>query len=243
MNYGLQLFSLRDITEESFEEALKLTATLGYEYIESAGFYGHSAEQVKEWLDKYNLKISGTHSQFEELEEDFEATVKYHKTIGNTRYIIPYVETGDREALDAAVLKFNKYQPMLAEHGIELGFHNHHKEFVLNSNAIIPNLYFREKTNIKFEIDTFWAFVSGRNPVEVLEEYRERLIGCIHIKDGDTYPEVHGRSLGEGSAPIRDIMRKARDMGLLMVVESEGLDPTGPKEVGRCAEFLKNVKL
>ena len=243
MNYGLQLFSLRDITEENFEEALKQAAALGYEYIEPAGFCGHSAEQVKEWLDKYNLKISGTHSWFGGLENDFDATVKYHKTIGNTRYIIPFLETGDREALDAAVLKFNKYQPMLAEHGIELGFHNHHKEFVLNSNAIIPNLYFREKTNIKFEIDTFWAFVSARNPVDVLEEYRDRLIGCIHLKDGDTYPKVQGRALGEGSAPIRNIMRKANDMGLLMVVESEGLDPTGPEEVGRCAEFLKNVKL
>ena len=46
-------------------------------------------------------------------------------------------------------------------------------------------------------------------------------------------------ALGEGSAAVRDVMAKAKDLGLLMVVESEGLNPTGLEEVKRCADFLK----
>lgn len=239
MNYGLQLYSVRDTAEKDYEKALREVAALGYEFVEPAGFFGNSAEQVKEWLDKYGLKISGTHSGFADLENDFEGTVKYHKTIGNTRYIVPGTDTSTRDALDDAVAKFNKYAPMLAEHGIEMGYHNHHREFVLNNNAIYPNLYFMEKTNIKFEIDTFWAFVAHRDPTAVLEEYRNRLIGCIHLKDGRRYPAVSGCALGEGSAPVRDVIAKAKDMGLMMVVESEGLNPTGLEEVARCASFLK----
>ena len=59
--YGLQLFSVRDITDKDLEGALKAVAEMGYKYVEYAGFFGHSAEQVKEWQDKYGLKCSGTH--------------------------------------------------------------------------------------------------------------------------------------------------------------------------------------
>ena len=44
--YGLQLFSLRDITGNDLEGALKAVAEMGYKYVEYAGFFGHSAEQI-----------------------------------------------------------------------------------------------------------------------------------------------------------------------------------------------------
>ena len=46
MEYGLQLFSVRDITGNDLEGALKAVAELGYSSVEYAGFFGHSAEQV-----------------------------------------------------------------------------------------------------------------------------------------------------------------------------------------------------
>ena len=239
MNYGIQMYSLRDITGNDLEGALAAVAEMGYQNVEFAGFFGHSAEEVRAMLDRNHLEVSGTHSGLGELTDNFAETVKYHKTIGNKRYIVPGVDTSNKEALDHAVELFNKYQPMLAAEGIELGYHNHHREFILNGSALYPNLYFREKTNIKFEIDTFWAFVAHRDPVTVLEEFKDRLIGCIHLKDGNRYPTVAGKALGEGSAPVRDVMAKANDLGLLMVVESEGLNPTGLEEVKRCADFLK----
>ena len=123
MKYGLQLYSVRDAAEKDYEMTLREVAAMGYEYVEPAGFFGHSAEQVKEWLDKYGLTVSGTHSGFGDLENDFAGTVKYHKTIGNKRYIVPGVDTSNKEALDHAVELFNKYQPMLAAEGITLAFH------------------------------------------------------------------------------------------------------------------------
>ncbi len=244
MNYGLQLFSVRDITKENFEKALEEVSKLGYEYVEPAGFFGNSAEQVKEWLDKYNLKISGTHSHFGDLLEDFDATVKFHKTIGNKRYIIPGVDTATKDALDHAVSLFNKFGPMLAEHGIDLEYHNHHREFVPNIDGIYPDYYFWNKTKINFEIDTFWTFAADRYSPQILDEFKSR-IQCIHLKDGikmyddDAKKQFQGKALGEGQAPVLDVIAKAKELGLVVVVESEGLDPTGLEEVGRCAEFLK----
>ena len=35
------------------------------------------------------------------------------------------------------------------------------------------------------------------------------------------------------------IKEKAKELGIVMVVESETLTPDGPTEVAQCAEFLK----
>ena len=38
---------------------------------------------------------------------------------------------------------------------------------------------------------------------------------------------------------MEEVRQKAMKMGLTVVVESEGLDPTGLEEVKRCIDFLK----
>lgn len=242
MNYGIQLYSLRDEAEKNFENVFKSVSDMGYEFVETAGFWGASADTITEWLNKYSLEISSTHSGFRDLESDFAGTVKYHKAIGNTKYIIPCIDVSTRDALDEAVKKMNKFGPMLEDHGIELGYHNHHMEFIMNKDGIYPIVYFLEKTAVKFEIDTFWAFVADKNPVKELELLGNRLIGCIHLKDGLRYPKIIGTSLGDGAAPLREIIKKANDMNLKIIVESEGLFPTGIDEVKRCTDFLQNNK-
>ena len=44
IEYGLQLFSVRDITDKDLEGTLKAVSEMGYKYVEYAGFFGHSAE-------------------------------------------------------------------------------------------------------------------------------------------------------------------------------------------------------
>ena len=53
-DYGIQLYSLRDISKDNFELTLKTASEIGYTLVESAGFFGHSAEEVKQMLKKYN---------------------------------------------------------------------------------------------------------------------------------------------------------------------------------------------
>ena len=51
MEYGLQMYSVRDITNDDLAGALKKVAEIGYKYVEFAGFFGHPAEEVKAMLD------------------------------------------------------------------------------------------------------------------------------------------------------------------------------------------------
>ena len=238
--YGLQLFSLRDITDKDLEGALKAVAEMGYKYVEYAGFFGHPAETVKAWQDKYGLACSGTHTGWGELlPENIEATIAYHKTIGNTNIIVPGADLSTLEKIEAFCAVMNAAQVRLAEEGISLGYHNHSSEFVVMPWGSTIHSELEKRGIFDFEIDTYWAFNAGLDPVAVLDRLADR-VKVIHLKDG--FKGGAGKALGEGQAPVLAVREKALSMGLTMVVESEGLDPTGLEEVKRCIDFLKSLE-
>ena len=81
--YGLQLYSVRDITEKDLRSALKEVAALGYKYVEFAGFFENPADKVKSWLDEYGLVVSGTHTCIDGIADDkIDETIAYHQALG-----------------------------------------------------------------------------------------------------------------------------------------------------------------
>ena len=239
MNYGLQLFSVRDITKDDMEGALRGVAAMGYEFVEFAGFMGHPAEQVKAWLDQYGLRASGTHTGLAALTDDvLDETIAYHKAIGCKNIIVPYEKLETKEAVDAVVDRLNQLQSRLAAEGITLHYHNHDHEFKPNQDGIIAEEEFLNRTRINLEVDTYWVFAAGKDPVEFLNQHKDR-ISVIHLKDGVGGHE--GKSLGLGKAPVKEVRETALALGMEMVVESEGLEPTGLEEVKRCIDFLKTL--
>ena len=46
MEYGLQLYSVRDITQKGLQKAMQQVADLGYSSVEFAGFFSHSIGKV-----------------------------------------------------------------------------------------------------------------------------------------------------------------------------------------------------
>ena len=247
MEYGLQLYSVRDITSADFEGALRQVAEMGYTMVEPAGFFGHSGEEVALWLEKYGLKCCSTHTGLGDLERDFEGVIAMHKAIGCDNIIIPSAHFKTKEDIDNTVALINKYQPMVEAEGMKLHYHNHSKEFWKNADGQIAMDEFAKRTKVNFQIDTFWAYNAGLDPVAVMEKYRDR-ISVIHLKDGIAQdlanPESKpiGKSLGLGNAPILAVRNKALELGIAMVVESEGLEPTGIDEVRRCIDFLKGLE-
>ena len=238
MEYGLQLYSVRDFTENDLGGTLGKVAEMGYGLVEFAGFFGHSAAEVREMLEASSLRASGTHTGAGALlPENIEETIRFHNAIGCGDLIIPGHDLSDANKLDEFVSLVNRVQPVLASRGIRLHYHNHSHEFFPNADGQVIHNELRERTNLFFEIDTFWAYNAGVDPVALLEELKDR-ITVIHLKDGLKGGE--GRSLGEGEAPVLDVLQKAKDLGFTVVVESEGLSPDGLSESGRCIDFLRN---
>lgn len=239
MQYGLQMFSVRDITKEDMEGALREVAAMGYSFVEFAGFMGHTAQQIKAWLDQYGLKASGTHTGLAMLTDDvLEETIAYHKAIGCKNIIVPFEKMEDKAAVDAVIDRMNVLEPRLAQEGITLHYHNHDHEFKPNADGIIAEEELLKRTKINLEVDTYWVFAAEKDPVAFLKEHKDR-ISVIHLKDGMGGHE--GKSLGLGKAPVLAVRDTAIELGMDMVVESEGLEPTGLEEVKRCIDFLKEV--
>ena len=238
--YGLQLYSVRDMTGKDLDGALAQVAVLGYKYVEFAGFFGHPAEEVKAMLEKHGLKISGTHSSWTDLKPTkIWETVAYHKAIGNPYYIVPGADLSTLEKIEefAAVMNFAK--PILAAEGIKLAYHNHSGEFKVMPWGSTIHAELERRTDIDFELDTYWLFNAEVDPIATMERLRSRL-HVIHLKDG--FLGGKGMALGEGAAPVVAVREKALEMGLTMVVESETLSPTGIEEVGRCISYLKTLE-
>lgn len=239
-NYGLQLYSVRDITEKDLGASLERVAALGYSFVEFAGFFGHGASDVKAMLRNAGLEISGTHSSLNDLRPTrIMETVKYHAELGNPHYIVPGADLSTLEKIKDFCSVMNFAQPILAAEGIKLGYHNHSREFALMPWGSTIHSEIERNTDIEFEIDTYWAFNAGVDPVGVLKRLKNR-ISVIHLKDG--FMGGKGMALGEGEAPVSEVIDTAKKYGFKMVVESETLSPTGIEEVERCIRYLRSIE-
>lgn len=251
-SYGLELYSLRDITEDSMRLALKKSAEMGYRTVEFAGFYDYRAEQIKCWLDAFGLKAVATHTGLGAVTGDaLGETVAYHRAIGCDRIVVPGADWGSEEKMKANLNALNEAQRRLAAEGIRLGYHNHSHEFLPTAYGKILIDEILAETEVSLEVDTFWTFNAGIDTIPWLTRHEDRIF-LLHLKDGIPCSEenrtcgacftgVEGKALGEGKAPVREVIDWAEARGVPMIVESEGLNPTGLEEVGRSIAFLKRI--
>lgn len=238
MKYGLQMYSVRDFTGKDMDYSLREVAAMGYDFVEFAGFFGHSAEEIRGMLDKYGLYVNSTHTGWGEIYGKTEETLAYHRTIGNKNLIVPGADLGNKEKLDRFIEQVNELQPKLEAEGFKLHYHNHSHEFKPNADGQIIHTELEKRTKINFQIDTYWAFAAKVDPVAILERLKDR-VSVIHLKDGDGGRV--GYSLGLGVCPVADVRRKAIELGLTMVVESESLTPDGLSEAKRCIDYLREL--
>ncbi len=239
MEYGVQLYSVRDITGTNMGGALSSVAQQGYSFVEFAGFFGIGAKEITAMLKEYGLKVSGTHTGLAELVEKTEETIAYHKQIGNTNIIVPYAELDTQEKLDDFIGSMNGLQKKLKGSGIRLGYHNHAHEFKQNADGSVAFEQLIYRTELDLEIDTFWVYAAGLDPVKVLERLHDR-VPVIHIKDG--YQNGEGMPLGKGTAPVKAVCETAKKYGIPMVVESETLKPNGLAETEICIKYLRSLE-
>lgn len=237
MKYGLQLYSVRDMTENDLYGALKEVAALGYENVEFAGFFGHSGEEVAGWLAQLGLRASGTHTGLDALENDFDAIVALHKAIGCDLAIVPWADAKTPAEADELIRRMKEMQSRLAAEGMRLGYHNHAHEFKTIEGT--PSLMerFANDTTILLQLDTFWVYAAGEDAVGWMERMAKvGRLPVIHIKDG--FADGEGVPLGRGTAPVADVYAKAVELNVPMVVESETLTPSGMDEARVCIEYL-----
>lgn len=240
MEYAIQMYSVRDAVAQDYRNALMQMGKLGYKKAELFGGMQPDAKTIRLWADEAGLQISGTHTGAPALtEENIRKTIEDHHILGCDLLIIPGHDLSTKEKLDDFIRLVHAAQPLLEAGGITLAYHNHSHEFVPNQDGQIIYDELISRTNMKLELDTYWAYNAGKDPLEMMDVLKDRLV-AVHLKDG--FPGGEGMPLGQGTAPVKAVRQKAMDMNLLIVVESETCKPDGITEARECMEYLRSLE-
>ena len=182
---GIQLYSLRDAMEKDMDSTLKTVKEMGYDYVEFAGYFGKSAEEVKAILDKYDLEAVSVHQAIGLFEEEGQKAVDYLKTLGVKYCAIPWYNVDEFISnWDATMDKFKNVSKLLGDNDIKLMYHNHDFELnKINGEYILDRLYATLPEGVIMpQLDTCWVHYAGVNPSEYIRKYSGR-IEVLHLKD------------------------------------------------------------
>jgi sugar phosphate isomerase/epimerase len=216
---SLQLYTVRGELERDFDAALARIAEIGYRQVEPFGVVDFES-RLAEGLPKHGLTAPTTHAGLlgRELEPAFAAA----KRLGIGTVIDPYVDPArwqSAEDIKQIAAELNEVGRQAADHGLTIGYHNHHFEL----QSVIDGVHGLElfaaqlAQEIVLEVDTYWAAVGGADVPALLGRLGERVV-ALHIKDGDgTLDNKAQVAVGAGSMPVQDFLAAAP--GRLAVVE------------------------
>ena len=182
---ALQLYSIREDMASDMDAALGAVKAMGYDYVEFAGYYGKTAEEVRALLDKHGLECVSVHQGAEAFEEDGQAAVDFLKTIGAKYCAIPWYELDKlRDSFAETAELFAKTGKLLKDNGIALLYHNHDFEFTkVDGQYILDKLFATVPSDLlNPQLDTCWVHYAGVNPAECVEKYSGR-VRVLHLKD------------------------------------------------------------
>ena len=185
---GIQLYSVRDAMDADFAGTLKELKKMGYDAVEFAGLFNHTAEQVKAMCDEAGLIPISAHVGRGVIMQDVEKVVGDYAKIGCKYMAIPSA-SADKELPGAP-----GYEEFLADirtisaeckkYGMKLLYHNHDFEFVKIDGKNKLDILYADTTpdELCTQIDTCWAKVGGEDPAKYVLKYSGRA-PLVHIKD------------------------------------------------------------
>jgi len=252
---AVQVYSVRDEAAADLAGVLARIKKMGYDGVEFAGYYDHSAEAIKKMLDDTGLAVCGTHSGIDTLMGDeLEPSIEFHKTIGNTRPIVPglpgeYTESAEAWKNTAGV--FNEIAAKLAEVGMETGYHNHHTEFTPFDNGELPwDIFFGNTVNdVIMQFDTGNAWLGGGEALPFLKKYPGRA-KTVHLKPfspslvTEDSPHAGFRpAIGEDETPWDELLETCETTGgtewYIIEYESDKYPPMEAIDI--CLKGLKAI--
>jgi sugar phosphate isomerase/epimerase len=215
---AVQLYSVRDVLEKDFSGVLKKVKDMGYAGVEFAGYYGHTAAQVKKELQKLGLVAVSAHVALDALAADTAGAIAFHKELGVKYLAIPYLEEGSRPGTPKwpeVVTAIRKVAEALQKAGIQLLYHNHDFEFVKLGGEYALDALYRTipMPLLATQLDTCWLRVAGVDPAAYLRKYAGRS-PVVHLKDFTSGGAAAGKPLyalidKEGKDKAVDVIDKS----------------------------------
>lgn len=256
---GVQLFSLPKLLDKDFSAAIAMLAQMGYKEVEmfgpysfssavtqerwnkmsgvlgfkGSGFFGHSASEVKEILNRNGITAPSLHTDLDTLENGMEKLSEAANTLRSKYVVLPAIPDERRKTLDdykKMADTFNKIGAAAKKTGIRFGYHNH--GYGLHEmEGKIPLKLILEQTDpelVFFEMDIYWTTAGGADPIAYLNDYPNRY-KMLHLKDMSKQMHFSGdgndskqwielfpymTTAGSGVLDLKGIVAKAQQVGV-----------------------------
>jgi len=205
---GVQLYTVRDSMAKDVDKTLQAIAGIGYQEVEFAGYFTHTAKEIRGMLDRYGLASPSTHINGESVAVDPGPIIETAAEIGHGYVTIAYMQEENRRTVDdwkgwAEVA--NRLGEACRANGMRAGYHNHDFEF-RPVDGVIPFEILLSETDaelLDFEVDFFWATEAGRDVRDVLAMAPGRMT-MSHIKDRNV--AGHMVDVGDGEIDFAAIL-------------------------------------
>ena len=243
---GVQLYSVRSEMEKDMYATLKAIKEMGYDYVEFAGYFGRTAEEVKAMLDELGLTCISVHQNPDLFVKEGKKAVDFLNVIGAKYCAIPwYTVQKYYDDFDGTLKMFGEVSDLLKEGGIRMTYHNHDFEFQkIDGEFILEKIYKTLGDKIEAEMDTCWVHYAGYfDPADFIRMHKDMGMRTLHLKDfvcdelgggpvydligtdGKTLPKKSKSEnnfrfapLGRGRQDFKKILDAAEDAGIEYVI-------------------------
>lgn len=186
---GIQTYTLREAMGEDFVGTLQMIKDVGYDYVELNGrnFAERSPAELKQILNDIGLPSPITHVDYDSLANRAEELADVAGELGCSHVILPWI-SDEQRSLDQYKMHadmLNRAGEVLKASNVQVGYHNHQFEFFdLGDGATGMEILLSETDPnlVNFELDLFWAALTGTDIVKLFEKHPGRFRMC-HIKD------------------------------------------------------------
>lgn len=241
---AIQLYTLREESAEDFVGVLEKVAELGFKGVEFAGFYNLDAETLKGHLDRLGLQAVASHTMPDLLKDSIDEVITYNKIIGNENIVCPWSKWESQAEFDDVVAMLTEAGKKLKSAGLNFYYHNHDHEFIEMDGKYGLDQLFEAcaSVDMMMELDTCWATAADVNAADYMEANKE-ICRLIHLKDlGEKDGKPYPKAIGEGRAPIAEILDKAKALDIpWVIIENDFPTPTGAEDITRSMDYLKGV--
>ena len=182
MKIGVQMWSVNDLWKKDPADAFRKLKALGYDGVQSIGFYSMNWDELEKMLDGEGLQIVDMPFFPKFLADGDSKFLDFCKRFGVDFVFDPFEQKKSAEEWRAFAGVMTEIAGRFAGHGIRVGYHNHQHEFREKYDGKSPfEILF--DAGLPFELDVGHVKLADNDPVELLGKLKGR-VPSIHAKPG-----------------------------------------------------------
>ena len=249
-SFGVQLWVLRELMAKDFDGTLAKVSAIGIKHVEFAGFFGHTAAQVRTSLSSAGLTASGAHClQASMSDDEVHRTIDFCHEVGMPWMIaaVPSIKpaasgaakSGAGNPFDHIELedwrwsadRFNTIAARVRAAGMRFAYHNHNIEAQKYGDIVAFDELLRllDPAVVDNEFDVGNFIAGGGDPYPYLEKYPHRF-KLAHVKEWATgfTPTITGNfptyaPFGQGTTDWKKLLGALKKVGVQEIfIEQDG---------------------